>query len=281
MILLDNTQIILSTIFTQYNYSDNREELFSEDTVRHIVLNTYRYYKNKFGEQYGNLVICDDAGDSWRKDVFPYYKASRKKTRETDGHDWSKIFDAMNKIRKEVRENFPYKVMWVERCEADDIIATLCMNFNAKEKILIVSSDKDFQQLQRYMNVKQYSPIHKNFVYCENPQNFLKEHILRGDTSDGIPNVLSDDDTFVVEGKRQKPLSQKKLELIIENIPEYLRINYNRNQKLVDLSYIPKEYVERILQEYAIEPKVKGKEKLFEYFTKNKLANLMEVIDEF
>jgi 5'-3' exonuclease len=281
MILLDNTQIILSTIFTQYNYSDNRDELFSEDTVRHIVLNTYRFYKNKFGEQYGNLVICDDAGDSWRKEVFPYYKASRKKTRETDGHDWGKIFDAMNKIRKEVRENFPYKVMWVERCEADDIIATLCMNFNVKEKILIVSSDKDFQQLQRYMNVKQYSPIHKNFVYCENPQNFLKEHILRGDTSDGIPNVLSDDDTFVVEGKRQKPLSQKKLELIIENIPEYLRINYNRNQKLVDLSYIPKEYTERILKEYEVEPKVKGKEKLFEYFTNHKLANLMEVIDEF
>lgn len=281
MILLDNTQIILSTIFTQYNYSDNKEELFSEDTVRHIVLNTYRFYKNKFGEQYGNLVICDDAGDSWRKEVFPYYKASRKKTRETDGHDWSKIFDAMNKIRKEVRENFPYKVMWVERCEADDIIATLCMNFNIKEKILIISSDKDFQQLQRYMNVKQYSPIHKNFIYCENPQNFLKEHILRGDTSDGIPNVLSDDDTFVVEGKRQKPLSQKKLELIIENIPEYLRINYNRNQKLVDLSYIPKEYTERILKEYEVEPKVKGKEKLFEYFTNHKLANLMEVIDEF
>ena len=281
MILLDNTQIILSTIFTQYNYSDNRDELFSEDTVRHIVLNTYRFYKNKFGEQYGNLVICDDAGDAWRKEVFPYYKASRKKTRETDGHDWGKIFDAMNKIRKEVRENFPYKVMWVERCEADDIIATLCMNFNVKEKILIVSSDKDFQQLQRYMNVKQYSPIHKNFIYCENPQNFLKEHILRGDTSDGIPNVLSDDDTFVVEGKRQKPLSQKKLELIIENIPEYLRINYNRNQKLVDLSYIPKEYTERILKEYEVEPKVKGKEKLFEYFTNHKLANLMEVIDEF
>ena len=281
MILLDNTQIILSTIFTQYNYSDNREELFSEDTVRHIVLNTYRFYKSKFGQQYGNLVICDDAGDSWRKDVFPHYKASRKKTRETDGHDWSKIFDAMNKIRKEVRENFPYKVMCVERCEADDIIATLCMNYNNKEKILIVSSDKDFQQLQRYTNVKQYSPIHKNFIYCENPQNFLKEHILRGDTSDGIPNVLSDDDTFIVEGKRQKPLSQKKLEIIIENIPEYLKINYNRNQKLVDLSYIPKEYTDKILSEYKVEPTVQGKEKLFEYFVKNKLSNLMEVIDEF
>jgi len=281
MILLDNTQIILSTIFTQYNYSDNREELFSEDTVRHIVLNTYRFYKSKFGQQYGNLVICDDAGDSWRKDFFPHYKASRKKTRETDGHDWSKIFDAMNKIRKEVRENFPYKVMCVERCEADDIIATLCMNYNNKEKIIIVSSDKDFQQLQRYTNVKQYSPIHKNFIYCENPQNFLKEHILRGDTSDGIPNVLSDDDTFIVEGKRQKPLSQKKLEIIIENIPEYLKINYNRNQKLVDLSYIPKEYTDKILSEYKLEPTVQGKEKLFEYFVKNKLSNLMEVIDEF
>lgn len=281
MILLDNTQIILSTIFTQYSYSDDKEGFFSEDTVRHIVLNTYRMYKNKFSGQYGNLVICDDAGDSWRKTIFPHYKASRKKSREVDGYDWNIIFDSMNKIRKEVRENFPYKVMCVERCEADDIIAVLCMKYHNKENIVIVSSDKDFQQLQRYTRVKQYSPIHKNFINCENPLSFLKEHILRGDTSDGIPNVLSDDDTFVTEGKRQKPLSQKKLELIFENVPDYLKNNFNRNMKLVDLTYIPDEYKNNILLEYQKPITVNGKEKLFEYFVSNKLSNLMGVIDEF
>lgn len=281
MILLDNTQIILSTIFTQYSYTDNKDGFFSEETVRHIILNTYRFYKNKFSKDYGNIIICDDAGDSWRKDIFPYYKASRKKSREIDGYDWNIIFNSMNKIRKEVRENFPYKVMCVERCEADDIIAVLSIKYHLKEPILIVSSDKDFQQLQRYTRVKQYSPIHKNFIECADPHSFLKEHILRGDTSDGIPNVLSDDDTFIVEGKRQKPLAQKKLEIIMENIPDYLKNNYNRNLKLVDLTYIPDEYKENILNEYEKPIEVKGKEKLFEYFIKNKLTTLMESIDEF
>lgn len=282
MILIDNTQIILSTIFTQYSYSENKEEFFSENTVRHIVLNTYRMYKQKFGSIYGNLVICDDSSDSWRKDSFPQYKASRKKKRQEDqNHDWSVIFNSMNTIRNEVRENFPYKVMCVDRCEADDIIAVLAMKYHPTEKILIVSSDKDFQQLQRYSNIKQYSPIHKNFIYCENPINYLREHIMRGDSSDGIPNILSDSDTFVIDNKRQKPLSQKKIEIMKENIPEHLYDNFMRNKLLVDLSEIPITYSKLIQEEYTKPIPVKGKEKLFDYFVKHNLASLMETIEEF
>lgn len=281
MILIDNTQIILSTIFTQYSYSENKEEFFSENTVRHIVLNTYRMYKQKFGATYGNLVICDDAGDSWRKESFPYYKASRKKKREDGQHDWSVIFDSMNRIRTEVRENFPYKVMCIERCEADDVIAVLATKYHPKEKILIISSDKDFQQLQRYPNIKQYSPVHKNFIYCENPLNFLREHILRGDSSDGIPNILSDSDTFVIDNKRQKPLSQKKVDIMKENVPEHLQENFDRNKLLVDLTMIPVDYQKTILDEYNKPPEVQGKEKLFNYFMEHNLASLMETIEEF
>jgi 5'-3' exonuclease len=281
MILLDNSQLILSTIFTQYSYSENKEEFFSEDTVRHIVLNTYRYYKNKFGKQYGDLVICDDSSDSWRKDVFPHYKATRKKNREDDSFDWKTIFNAMNKIRREVRENFPYKVISIPRCEADDIIAVLCEMFQGKQDILIISSDKDFQQLQHFTNVKQYSPIHKDFLYCENPHKFLVEHIIRGDASDGIPNILSDDDTFVIEKKRQRPLSQKKLESLFESIPDYLLSKYERNVKLISFNSIPDEIRLEIVKEYNKPRMVNGKEKLFQYFVENKLSNLMEVINEF
>jgi 5'-3' exonuclease len=281
MILLDNSQLILSTIFTQYSYTEDKENFFSEDTVRHIVLNTYRYYKNKFGKQYGDLVICDDSSDSWRKDVFPHYKASRKKNREDSSFDWKTIFNAMNKIRREVRENFPYKVMSIPRCEADDIIAVLCEMFHNKQDILIISSDKDFQQLQHFTSVKQYSPIHKDFLYCENPHKFLVEHILRGDASDGIPNILSDDDTFVVEKKRQRPLSQKKLESLFESVPDYLLPKYERNLKLINFNSIPDDIREIIVQEYNKPKNVQGKEKLFQYFVENKLSNLMEVINEF
>lgn len=281
MILLDNSQLILSTIFTQYSYSENKENFFSEDTVRHIVLNTYRYYKNKFGKQYGDLVICDDSSDSWRKDVFPHYKAGRKKNREEGTFDWKTIFNAMNKIRREVRENFPYKVMSIPRCEADDIIAVLCEMFHGKQDVLIISSDKDFQQLQHFTNVKQYSPIHKDFLYCEDPHKFLVEHIIRGDASDGIPNILSDDDTFVMEKKRQRPLSQKKLESLFQSIPDYLVSKYERNVKLINFNSIPDEIREEIVREYNKPRMVNGKEKLFQYFVENKLSNLMEVINEF
>ena len=275
MILLDNNQLILANIFQTIRHGSE----INEDLLRHLCLNTYRMYRTKF-KSYGDLVICQDSGNCWRRDIFEHYKKNRKKSQDKSDFDWDSIFNSLSKIRDEIVENFPYKSIAVPRTEADDIIAILCKHYHMQEKIVIVSSDKDFQQLQRFPNIKQYSPIHKKFLVCENPERFLTEHIIKGDSSDGIPNILSDDDVFMVEGKRQKPCGQKKIEKLINESELRETSNWNRNQMLVDLSLIPEDYEDKILE--AFNTAVCGdRSKLFNYFVKHKLNKLMGSIEEF
>ena len=294
MILLDYSQIVIANVMMN-------KRAMSEDFVRHAVLNTIRMYHHKFTEEYGDLVVCCDASDNWRKDAFKYYKAQRKTTRDKSDFDWSELFRLLHMVREEISENFPYKVVYIDKAEADDIIATIVMKrkqknnnesvtgieelFVEQEPVLILSSDKDFIQLQKYPNVDQYSPLTKKFLNTDNPDTFLREHILKGDTSDGVPNFLSSDDTFVVTDKRQTPLSKKKLSVWSELEPdvfcqgEQLR-NYRRNEMLIDFTKIPEWLQINIEDEYDNQPEV-GRSRLFNYFIKYKLKNLMEHINEF
>lgn len=278
MILIDNSQVILSSIFGQIKGNSN---LIDESLVRHITLNSYRYFRNRFGDEYGELVICDDSSNCWRKDYFPQYKANRKKNQSKSGQDWSAIYDTLTVIRNEILETFPYKNMRVERCEADDIIAVLCKNFNHVEKILIVSGDKDFKQLQKYGNISQYSPIQKSMLECEDPKDFLIDHIIKGDSSDGIPNILSDDTVFIDEGKRQKPCGAKKMASLKEDMNKLYELrNWGRNELLIDLSMVPP-HLEDLIMEKWKEPVIGDRSKIFDYFVKNKLKNLMGDVQEF
>lgn len=288
MILVDLNQVMISNLLMQIRNSNELDE----NLIRHMVLNSIRMYNVKFGEQYGELVICADDKKYWRRDLFPYYKASRKKAREQSTLDWNLIFESLNKIRDELKEYFPYKVIQVDKTEADDVIATLCHEFgvhlknDATEKILILSSDKDFLQLQKFANVEQYSPMQKKFLRENNPERFLREHILKGDTGDGIPNFLSPDDVFVTEGSRQKPVTSKKLNTWVTQSPEefcddrMLR-NFKRNESLIDLSKVPEEYRNKILEVYRQPKKVQGRDKLLNYFIKNRMKMLIEHLQEF
>jgi len=254
-----------------------------EDLVRHMVLNSIRGYKTKFSAEFGDLVIACDDKNYWRKRVYPYYKANRKKDREASELDWNAIFETLNKIREELKEYFPYKVIQVEHAEADDIIATLVKEYNHKEKILILSGDKDFSQLQKYPNVKQFSPVQKKYIICTNPDLFLKEHIMRGDTGDGIPNFLSPDNVFVIGG-RQSPVTTKKLSSWVLQEPEQfctetMLRNYKRNQQLIDLEYIPEDISSQVIEQHSSQKK--DRSKLFNYFIEHRLKNLMESIGEF
>ena len=263
----------------------------SEDLVRHMVLNSLRGINKKFRKDYGELVIASDGKHSWRKQIFPNYKANRKKNREQSGHDWETIFDVINRIKFELKEFMPYKLLEVETAEADDVIAVLIRKMerivgpNHAKKILIVSGDKDFIQLHND-NVKQYNPILNKYVgKDETPSIYIKEHILKGDRSDGVPNILSDDNVFI-EGRRQRPLSKKKInELICAGflytaLNDEERKNYDRNQKLIDLTYIPQTLEEKIKSEFD-NIKVATRDKILNYFISRKLKTLIEVIDEF
>ena len=256
-----------------------RDEL-NEKLVRHMVLTSLISYEKQYTKEYGEVVLAYDSKHYWRKDFFPHYKHNRKKDRKNSGLDWHSIFDVLNKIRDEIKEYFPYRVMEVYGAEADDVISVLCRHKNAKEKVLILSGDKDFIQLHKYPGIVQYNPILKSYISSTNPYTFIKEHIIKGDKSDGIPNFLSEDDTFV-SGKRQKPISQKKLSVWVDQDPSMFCKtkteidNYYRNRTLIDLDYSPTDLEQKILVEFDnLNSNVK--QIPLEYFRENQLNDLME-----
>ena len=276
MILLDFTQTIIANLMMQLKM--NKGEM-SEDMLRHMILNSVRMYQKKYAPEYGELVLCTDASHTWRKDFYPLYKANRKKNRDASDLDWGQLFATLQVIKEELRDNFPYRYMYVEQCEADDIIAIITKH--ATEPVMIISGDKDFQQLHKYDYVKQWSPNVNKLIHCEDPDRFLKEHILTGDKSDGIPNILSNDNCFA-EGIRQTPLRKgvkdSYLRMSIQNDDKYYR-NYLRNQTLIDLEFIPQEIEDNILEEYSNTAPVKGK--VFDYLRTHRLSELLNHVEDF
>tara|TARA_A100001015_G_scaffold67594_1_gene74864 strand:- start:745 stop:1590 length:846 start_codon:yes stop_codon:yes gene_type:complete len=281
MILVDLNQVLISNLMAQTRGQPDITTA-NEDMIRHMVINSLRGFNVKFRNKYGEMILCSDAGDPWRRDIFPHYKYSRKKGREESSFDWDNIFNIITNIKNEIKENFPYVVMYNEKCEADDIIATLVKYYYQSEPIMIVSGDKDFIQLQRFKNVEQYAPIQKKVVGDDvDPKNFLIEQILKGDRSDGVPNVLSPDDIFVT-GEKQKPVTKKRLhELgLLRSFDRQIQKNIDRNIQLIDLTKIPKVYEDAIINSYR-RYKKNDRSKLLTYMIENKLKSLMENIGDF
>ena len=293
MIIVDLNQVMLSNLLMQLGNHTNAQ--IEENMVRHMILNSLRSYRTKFGADYGDMVIACDNTNYWRRKMFPYYKANRKKAQEKSDLDWKAIFECLNKIRAELKEFFPYRVIDIESAEADDVISTLVnqfgytsddglamMSFNS-EKLLILSGDKDFIQLHKYENVKQYDPTRKKWITHKNPGQYLKEHILKGDAGDGVPNILSSDNCFVV-GERQRPLTAKKMEHYLKLTPNEMETaiarNYMRNKQLIDLDETPEDIRVKVMESYQAQEN-KDRSKLMNYFIANKLRNLTEHIGEF
>lgn len=299
MILIDYSQVAISNLHQQlkgastpqvrYDPDTGEAQVYTEglqpDLLRHMILNSLRKIKREFGSRYGQVVLCADSHSYWRKAVFPNYKANRKKDRDASDIDWNLVFQTLNELREEIKTNFPYKVMYVPRAEADDVIAVITKNNYRFDNILIVSGDKDFQQLQRYPNVEQYSPVKEEFLVPDNPELFLREHIIRGDSGDGVPNFLSPDDVFVTEGTRQKPIMSAKVEQWVHQAPEEFcneetLKNYYRNKQLVDLNEIPQEIQDAIMAEFE-KPIVGKASKIYGYLVRHRMKNLLEVMGEF
>lgn len=282
-ILVDLNQVMIANLMVQIGNHHNAE--VDESMIRHMVLNSIRYNRTKFKDEFGELIICADDKNYWRRAQFPYYKASRRKHREESELDWTSIFNALNKIRQELKDVFPYKVIQIDGCEADDIIGTVVhkegQELNTGEKILILSGDKDYIQLHKYANVKQYNPVLKKWIVHSNPEQYLFEHVIKGDAGDGVPNILSADNSFVMN-IRQKPVTKKRLEewIDINKMSSEVQRNYARNKSLIDLSQVPTHLKEKIIEEYDRE-NMKDRSQLLNFFIKNRLKLLTESLNEF
>jgi hypothetical protein len=305
MIVFDFSNIAHAALAVQLQQAGNGAQA-DEGLLRHLVLNSIRATKVKAQREYGDLVIACDSKKSWRHDVFPYYKAARRKAKDEGIIDWKAVHAILDLIKAELAEYFPYRVIEIDGAEGDDVIGALCAEYGqlspeyggefslGGERILIVSRDGDFHQLHKYDNVSQWNPIDKKMVHVPNPILALREKIFRGDVGDGVPNFLSDDDTIVTEGKRQKPIMKAKLSNWIDmNVADVARSvsddvdaqtkilkNYARNERLIDLSYTPLRIRDEIINKYERE----GDKKigpLMQYFMKFRLRNLTEHIGDF
>ncbi len=278
MMVLDLNNVLFSSVL--YYLSQQRDKSIEQNMVFHIAINTIRSINVKFREEYGDLVIAADSLKYWRKQYFPYYKASRKKAREQSDVNWTKLFECLGVLKSDLQESFPYKYIDIEGAEADDIIAVAASK--AKTPLLIISSDKDFVQLQTNPNVRQYDPVNKKFIRNEDPKGYLFEHVIKGDVGDGIPNIASSDNCFVI-GERQKSVT-KNLFASVQNIdsdpshPMYR--NYIRNKTLIDLNEIPPDLKQQITTELDL-PNSKDKSKLWPYLTKNQMVNLLANVNDF
>ena len=281
MILVDFSGVAIATVAIN--------KVNDENMLRHMILNSLRMYRTQYKKEFGELVLACDGKNNWRRGYYPQYKANRKKSREESGFDWAEAFRIVNKIREEIKENFPYKVIHIDECEADDIIGTICENsqeFGQYEDIMIVSADKDFLQLQRYKNVRQYSPLMKKEYIEEHPLKGLTEKILTGDAGDGVPNILSHDDVFV-NGERQTPLSRKKKDMIIEDLAEGELLyaaswyrNYCRNETLIDLTKTPDRLKKQIIEEYNSQDQWSNRGLVLPYLINNNMKLMIESVEE-
>ena len=301
MILVDYSQVALATILTfQRELKGTESEV--KNLIRHVVLSTIKSYKKKYGKEYGQIVIATDGRKYWRKEVFEHYKAGRKKARDASDLDWKLIFDTMSEIRDDLAVYFPYKVVKYERAEADDIIAVLTEWVQSNEliqeglmeeaqKVLILSSDKDFKQLQLAPyssgNVKQWSPMLKKFITANKKEimDFTIEHIVKGDAGDGVPNILSKDDVFVV-GDRQKPVSAKRLAEFYEKGIDACRNdeerrNWQRNATLVAFDNIPKDVKDAIIESYLNSKPNNDKMKIMNYLIEHRCRLLLDELEDF
>jgi hypothetical protein len=297
MILIDYSQVALAAILTfQRELKGNEAEV--KNLIRHVTLSTIKSYKKKYSKEYGNVVICCDGRKYWRKEFFQHYKGMRKTNREKSDLDWGLIFDTLSEMRKDLATHFPYKVLHVDRAEADDIIAVLTKYAQDNEliqqglveepqKILILSSDKDFKQLQLYPSVKQWSPMQKKYVTATKKEiiEHKIEHIVKGDAGDGVPNILSKDDVFMI-GERQKPMSAKRLQEFFADgykacKTDDERRNWHRNATLVDFEHIPADVNDEIVSAYINNKPTGDKMAIMQYLIDNKCRLLLDDLEDF
>jgi hypothetical protein len=285
-VLVDFNGIALGSILGQLN----RGEKLSENLVKHIILNNIRMYRVKYPEAtWGKLTICTDS-KSWRKDVYPQYKANRTASKEKDTkRDWDEIYRLINLTIDDLKSNFPYSIIGVPKAEADDVIGALTAHLTrpmAAEPVVIISADKDFIQLHRLGEVIQYSPMQQKMVKVDSPIKYMFEHLMKGDSGDGVPNVLSPDNAFT-DKIRQTPMRKKVIEewwedrdRLKEVMPPEAFRNYMRNREMIDLSRTPKNIKDAAIN--ALEDyKYNGRSDILTYLIENKMKMLIECAGEF
>ena len=294
MIVVDLNNIANACVYASKSGQD-------PEFLRHSILNSLRAINSKFGYHYGEMVVALDK-KSWRYKPFPEYKARRKIKKKKETIDWTSLYEVIHEVFYSIRDNFYWKTICVEGCEVDDIMGVLARMPN-REKILLVTSDKDMKQLLRYSDVEIYDNVNNKYAELDDPKDFLLELIMTGDSGDDIPNILSDNDVFINDDKKQRRLIKKYKDHIreadsiqegIETLEVNITVdgtkikldneevlnNFKRNKLLIDLSHTPQNLAKLVVQQYNT-PSEGSESKMRMYFGNHGLNELRDKINDF
>jgi len=125
----------------------------------HLILNSMKKEYNKWN---GTHVVFFMEGRSWRKDVYPEYKANRKvaftQQTEKEQEDHKILMESFNDFAEYLDKKTNVTVIRNPKAEADDMIA-VWIDAHPDDQHILISSDSDFFQLLSYKNVTLYDPV--------------------------------------------------------------------------------------------------------------------------
>jgi hypothetical protein len=272
MILIDLSQVA-------YALAYYLPQPLAERDFRQAILLKIAQVRGRLMKDYGKTTIlcCDGATPYWRHDVFPLYKMGRHRQKGREHREAASRL--LKQFIPEFAEAFPFRTICIPHIEADDIIATVAIS--AVHPTVIVSRDTDFVQLESNRHVRRFHPFDL-YMYerSESPEDELLTKVIRGDTTDCIPNVLSEDHVFVSQGTRQKTMTAKRFETIRdtlvasgwEALPRELHRQYQRNEALISADRIPEWVREAIRTEMNHLP---PSGRAHKYCMKHRLTNVM------
>ena len=273
VLIVDYSNMMYRTVHVAFN-EDPTDTEFSY--WKHLMINCIKGYIETFKPDH-LIFALDNKKKLWRHEIYSDYKGQRNAQRAASPVDFEKFFPIAHKFRDELKKLMP-NVYFVsaDGIEADDFTAVIIKSIASRcTEILNISTDKDFYQLYKYPNYKQWNPIKKTFCEVFDPQLYLQEKILCGDKSDNIPSVIP----RMGPGRAHKYVN--RLDELFEEHPEAVE-KYEMNKKLISFDFIPKEIENKILDIFkSYETKEYSGRNMFSFLTENGLGKLTEDLQEF
>ncbi len=247
----------------------------------HLTLASVNQVVRKYGIDH--VVFCLE-GRSWRKDIYPQYKAHRKVAEqaltESEQEENKMFWETYDIFTTFLREKTNVSVLRHERAEADDLIARF-VHLHPDDEHYIISSDSDYVQLIAE-NVKQYNGVSNQLITLEgyfddkgkpvkdkktkepkllgDPQFHLFEKIMRGDAGDnvfsaypgvrtkGSKNKVGLIEAYADRTKQGFNWNNMMLQRWVDPDGVEFRVKelYERNKLLIDLTAQPDEIKDKV-----------------------------------
>ncbi len=191
----EGTLMIVDGLNLAFRYKHSKSEVFVDDYIK-VVESLKRSYKAS-----KVIIACDKGSSSYRKAIYPEYKANRKEKFETqteqEKQEFEAFFEEFNRTMLQIETIYP--VLRYEGTEADDIAAYIVKNIKKYpiNNIWLISSDKDWDLLINeytsrfsYVTRKETTEDNWNTHYdCDNPADYVSIKCLNGDTGDNVKGV--------------------------------------------------------------------------------------------